>query len=453
MKARDVDGERIFLVLTLLVSLIQGLVGIAKFGYCGQDFDYHYNLLVTFPQGFSYKYTNPPALYALGQAIGTCLSQTWILELTAFVLLLLNTLSLWPLYFILKRIIGNRDIRYAAMLVATFVPFRVVHSVVFAPDALTVPVFVLVAWCAIRLFEKPGIGVRTWIQIASLMTLGMVSKYTFAGLLPALALIALHELVYAETGRSRLRIAVTAAMCLLVPSAVFLVEMDLSRKAQGATTVTQWLRPSQPQEMSVGDIVGLKARDIELLRAPQYFKDKIYEPHKYSYLGLLHVATFTDVLNYFQQDPDIARHVFDHTQQSAGLTRVRRVARRSRAAVIASLPLSLGALVGSVLIGVASLQRLLLNRGPAGLPLAIVTTLAVGFYAPIILNITKMVAAYQAGYWLPRLVMPAMLVFLILGFVLLDRIQAGTELSRSPILGRVCLAYTAALCVIYVSIT
>jgi hypothetical protein len=94
-----------------------------------------------------------------------------------------------------------------------------------------------------------------------------------------------------------------------------------------------------------------------------------------------------------------------------------------------------------------------LNRGPIAVPLAIVAVLGVGFYAPIILNITKMAWAYSGGYWLPRLVMPALLTFLAIGFVLLDRIQTGRDISRSPILGRVCLAYTAAVCAIYVRIT
>jgi hypothetical protein len=332
------------------------------------------------------------------------------------------------------------------------VPFRVVHSVVFAADALTVPIFVLVARCAIQLFEKPALAVRTWVEIGCLMTIGLVFKYTFAGLLPALGLIALHELVHVEAGRSRLIVALTAAGCLLAPSLVFLIQMDLSRQTQGTIMVTQWLKPSQPPEMNVGDIVKLKPRDIELLRAPQYFKDMIYQPHKYSYLGLLHLAAFTDVLNYFQQEPDIGRHRFDHKQQSTGLTRFHTVNVRSRAAVIASLPFSLAALVATLLVGVASLPRLLLNRGPVPLPLAIVTALAVGFYAPIILNITSMAAAYVAGYWLPRLVMPALLTFLILGFVLLDRILASLPPRRS-IVGQVCLAYTAALSVLYISIT
>jgi hypothetical protein len=229
--------------------------------------------------------------------------------------------------------------------------------------------------------------------------------------------------------------------------------MDLSRKAKGVTAVTQWLGPSEPAEMAIADIVGLKMRDLELLRAPQYFRDRIYEPHKYSYLGLLHVAMFTDVMNFFQQDPDIARHRLDHAQQSTGLPRTRRVQRRSRIAVVASLPVSAAALVGTMVIAVSSLQRLVLNRGTAALPLAILTALAVGFYAPIILNITRMVGAYGAGYWLPRLVMPSLLTFLMLGFVLLDRILAAPRLSRSAIPGRVCLAYTAALCAVYVSIT
>lgn len=439
--------------LTLAVVLIQGLIGIAKFGYCGQDFDYHYNLLIGFPQTFSYKYTNPPAIYAFGQAIGAFFSGTWMLELTALALLIINTLSLWLWYSIIKRIITSREVRYAALLMSAFVPFRVVHSIVFAADALTVPIFVSVTWLAIVLFEEPRKPLRTWVKIAGWATLGVLSKYTFVGVLPALALIAFHELVIQKSIRARLLVAVTALVCLFVPLRVLLVQMDLSAKAQGVTMVSQWVGRSEDSEMGVRDLVMFGPRDAEVLSAPEYFRHQIYEPHKYSYPALLHLATFTDVLNYFQQKVDIARHVVDHKQQSTGIVRSSGVTLRSRFAVVASLPFSLLAFVGTVLIGVASLPRLLLNRGPVSRPLAIVAMLGLGFYAPVVVNITRVVGAYTAGYWLPRLVMPSLLTFLVLGFVLVDRVLAMPRFRRSPRLAGIFLAYTAVACLAYLSIT
>src|SRR6185436_735632 len=170
--------DRVFVGITLAVCLVQGLVGVAKYGYCGQDFDYHYSLLTGFPRTFSYAYTNPPGLYALGWVAGL-VSRTWILEITAVMLVVLNTAALWLLSRILTRIIASPELRYAAILLAAFVPFRVVHAVVLASDALTVPAFVAVAWYAIRLFERPEHDARTWAIVGAFVTAGLLIKYTF----------------------------------------------------------------------------------------------------------------------------------------------------------------------------------------------------------------------------------------------------------------------------------
>ena len=454
MTATEMTGrERLIVWLTLAVVFIQGLIGIAKFGYCGQDFDYHYNLLVGFPQTYSYKYTNPPALYLIGQMLGAFFSSVWMLEITALAMLIANTLSLRVWYAIIRRIIANPDLRYAALLLSAFVPFRVVHSVVFAADALTIPIFVGVAWSAIRLFEAPAHPLRTWLTIAAWLTAGVVSKYTFVGLIPALVVVAFHQAVVQGSARARLVVAATAVVCLLIPLRAFLAQMDLSTKAQGTTMVGQWVGPGEDAEMRRRDLVVPKRRDLELFTAPEYFRHRLYEPRTYSYPALLHLATFTDVLDFFQQKVDIARHFVTHQQQDPDLVRARSVTQRSRVAVVMSLPFSVLALIGTVLIGVGSALRLVLNRGPISTTLAIVTMLALGFYGTVIANITRVVGAYTAGYWLPRLVMPAVLTFLILGLVLVDRWLERSRFGRSPRLARAALAYVAAMCLLYLSIT
>jgi hypothetical protein len=447
-------GERFFLAGVLAASLMQGLIGIAKYGYCGQDFAYHYKLLVTFPQGFSYEFTNPPGIYFLGYLVRRFLSDAFVLEATAFILLVGNVLALWLLHFVLKRIIGFTPLRCAALLIAAFVPFRVVHSIVYSADAVTVPLFVLVAWLAIRLFEKGECASCLWAMIGGLMTMAVFFKYTFVGMLPALALIAVHQFLHGGvSGRARRAVAAAAVLSLAVPGLAVWMQLELSRKAGGYTMEKQWLPPHLPREMTLRDMLLLKSRDVELLKAPQYFQDAVYETHRHSYPGLVHLAMFTDLLNYFQRPPEFRAHLVEHQKDSGQPIPRRPIASAlSPLAVVASLPLSAAALAGTILASFGSARRLLTNGG-APLAVAVLTSLALGFYAPIILNIRDMWGAYQAGYWLPRLVMPSLVTFLMLGFVLADRMLRARNDTEQAVVIRVMLAYAAIMSMVYVAIT
>jgi len=448
----DTPADRIFLGLTLLASLVQGLFGIAKYGYCGQDFGYHYAILRTFPAGFTYAYTNPPGVYALGYLVASVISKRFVLEGTAFVLLVVNVSSLWLLYGLVRRIITSRPIRWAAMLLATFVPFRVVHSIVYSGDAVTIPIFLIVVRQAIAMLDEDSMPIRRWVIIGASATIGMLFKYTFAGLLPPLALLAIHQFRTSGRDRGHRGVAVAGVICLLVPSSTFLVQMRLSSRANGTTVVSQWLAPGEPIQMTVADLVLLKRADREILKAPQFFQDELWQPHKYSYLALLHLATFTDVLNYLQEKPRLSAHWDVHMRDSDDLPRARAATIWSPIAVVGALPVTAAALLGALWFLVASLAWLAGQRGRAVMPLAVLCLLACGFYAPLVLNITKVKCPYSCGYWLPRLAMPSLLSFLILGFVTVDRAIAALPRGRG-ICARSCLVYTAILCVVFIVIT
>ena len=76
------------------------------------------------------------------------------------------------------------------------------------------------------------------------------------------------------------------------------------------------------------------------------------------------------------------------------------------------------------------------------------TALAWGFYGPIFFSLPWIGDPYTAGYWLPRLVLPGLTTFLVLGFVLVE-----FALRRTPFSPRVrtaleygLLAHTAVAC-------
>ena len=161
---------------------------------------------------------------------------------------------------------------------------------------------------------------------------------------------------------------------------------------------------------------------------------------------------FTDVLNYFQEKPRLSEHWDKHARDSDGLPRARVSTIWSPIAVVAALPVSAAALLGGLWFSVTSLAWLAGKRGRLVMPLAVLSLLACGFYAPIILNITKVRGAYTCGYWLPRLVMPSLLSFLILGFVIVERAIAALPRGRG-ICAWAWLAYAAILSVVFIIIT
>jgi hypothetical protein len=95
----------------------------------------------------------------------------------------------------------------------------------------------------------------------------------------------------------------------------------------------------------------------------------------------------------------------------------------------------------------------LFSRPPA-LPDAtvILTAMALGYYSPIFFSLHRLGDPYTAGYWLPRLVLPALLVFFSLGFLMVDtasrRWSPGSAVRR--VIPWAFAGYTAVACLLFV---
>lgn len=416
--------DRLFLGLLLAAGFAVGLRGILHYGYIGQDFLVHRRLILAFPslpRSVLYVQTTPPALYWLGSLVRG-LAPAHYLEATALAFLVLNAAGLWIFYGFLWDSMVNWQLRYSAAAFATFVPFRLIHSIVIAADAFALPLFALAALFSLRLFARPG-SLGAWAGLSLSLSAGVASKYFFIGMVPAAAVLLAAAITWRLPGPERLKWSVVGFLALAVPSEIFLLEMGESSKAKGTVTDLVWLRKGEPAVMRWRDILLLKESDLRLLSAPEYFRDRIYEVRKYSYPGLLHVSSVTDVMNLFQPPPDTvptewgrrAQEPFprDRTARSQGLQVL---------SVRLCLVYSAMAVAGTLWCAVLS-ARSLLRRVPLLPDAAVVmTVLAAGFFCPVFLSLTFLNDPYQAGYWLPRLVLPALLVFFSLGFVALDRL-------------------------------
>jgi hypothetical protein len=436
-----------FLIPLWALGIFVQVRGIGHLGYVGQDFNYHHDILLSYPAGYRFSLTNPPGLYWLGQLIRHLVGPAQGLPALALTFVALNALALGVLYGLLWQSVALPPLRWAAAALVTLVPFRLVQSVVFAADAFTIPIFILTACFSLRLFHDPR-RILPWVGLCLTLCVGMVCKYTVIGLLPAIALLLGSAIFRQVNGPARWKWAALGGFALAAPAAIFCLETG-----KGGGLHSHWLAPGEPAVMRWSDILLLKKNDRAVFSAPEYYRDEVYDYRKFSYAGLLHLSALTDCQSFFQSPPpDFDRAAFTRAPYEFRHVRSPRSQWLQSWSVRWSLPFSLLAVLGTVacavLTGIALFRPVpLLSSG-----LMVLTLLALGFYAPIFLNLHRVGDPYTAGYWVARLVMPALLVFYLLGFVLVDlacRRFASPAAARRIALG--VAGYTFVGCALFVS--
>lgn len=436
-----------FLAPLWALGVFVQLCGIRHFGYIGQDFNYHHQILLSYPAGYSFSLTNPPGLYWLASRIGHLVGPAREFSAIALTFAGLNAVALGGLYAMIWQGVTLPPLRWAAAGFVTLAPFRLIQSVVFAADAFTIPIFVLIACFCLRLFQNPR-QILSWLGLSLTLCLGMVCKYTFIGLLPALALL-LASALFRQVDRAALRRwSALGVLALAAPAAIFSLETRAGGRLTG-----HWLAPDEPPVMRWSDILLLKKSDLGIFSAPEYYRDEVYGYRKYSYAGLVHLSALTDCQSFFQPPPPEI--------DPAGFAPAPYEFQRVRAPLSQflqswsarwNLPFSILAVLGTLVCGALATVSLL-RSAPLVPPVIIVLTLlALGFYGPIFLNLHRVGDPYTAGYWVARLVMPALLVFYLLGFVLVD--LACRRLASTAAAHRIALGfagYTFVGCALFVS--
>ena len=446
-------SRRDLLLLGLLsaAGFALGLRGIIDYGYIGQDFYTHRVLIDTFPWSYSYMRTNPPGLYWFGSLIRARVGPAHYLDAIALAFLIFNSAALWIIYGFLWRGISGPRLRFAAAALATFVPFRVIHAIVLAADAFTLPFFALVALFSLRLFRNPS-SAASWAALSLSLSAAMFFKYTFIGLLPPVALLLAFAIFRRLEKQERLQWGAVGVLALALPAAAFGLQMRECAKMNGNVASGQWLPEGAPSVMRWSDILTLQKSDFGVLSAPEYLRGKLYALRRFSYMGLLHVSSFTDVLGNFQPPSD---HVFDDSNKLIGAPAARDRSPRSQALQVCSVPpvpYLLGPCrCGNPLLHPPQRPLLVFQRPPFADSNTVLTALAVGFYSTVFFSLHRLQDPYTPGFWMPRLILPALLVFFSLGFVLLD-----SECRRLERFGAVANAltwaitgYTLAVCAVF----
>jgi hypothetical protein len=408
-RARPMSGwERWALLAVLTLFVLTGINHIRHDAFIGQDFSFHEgctNLMLGRPTAwFSQDVTNRPLIYWIAIDGILLTGNRAPFEFAAGVFLLLNTGALWLMHDSSRRFISTPALRIAAVALIGLWPATTVTTVVFAADAMSTPPFALLGWSLIRWAEANNF--RAAIAFAALagcaLSLGNFAKFTFillpAGVVFAAALAARWKLA---PGRS---VVVLLALGALVPATVGITLHHLATRALEGRPQHHRFNWSGTGEMSWRSLLGLKASDVRIFDAPGYWDSTSIEGRKvlpllennsYSYLALLHLGTFTDVLDFSHGGSKRSGRPRPEPQKSF-----------SKASVRGGVIFSVGMLTAVALLALRLLKSIVRPERPPSFALIVWLLLGATWFVPLVLTLPFVHHAYDWGYWLPRLVLP-----------------------------------------------
>ena len=426
LESRIARAERALLFVILAATAVLQFNGVLHHGFMGQDWRFHSESAAKAIQlppfrWIVYAGSNPPGLYWLTGFVHYATGTSAYIAATSGVYVVFNLVALWGWARLAREAIRHPSLRVAAVVTLAFLPFRVIHSTVYAADTLAVLPFTLLPWLCHALFRTtdPGRQYRLIAGLSLALLVGIASKYTMASAVPvALGLVVLLRTRLASRG------VFTAALALvvIVPALFAFQQQQIYSRLPAGDGHQAWAR-----DMHWRSLVMFREADVDVLRAPSYAEQirgtkayRLLERNRVSYPALLHLSMFTDPLNIYQSDPSDsyfgARDGLHQTLMTV--------------AVNSAIPLSVLMLVaGGVYLGrvVSSLRSL------DGSLTTIVFGFSAAFFANIALFLPFVQHAYYYGYWQARLVMPALLGFCFLGFVLLDE-HLGSRVARAAVL-------------------
>ncbi|HEX4999634.1 MAG TPA: hypothetical protein VFY29_15510 [Terriglobia bacterium] len=423
------EGHAVF-VLFAIYAIVQ-VHALWLHGYSGQDFISHKSWIdqaAIDPWRYLTQYaagrTNPPLYHFIGGVLKRTLgANRYIFALGVFNVMM-SLVGAACIYGVARRIIRSAALRVSAIAFLLFLPVHVIHAEVIAADALATPLFWILVWLVTRF--RPDASRGFGVEIAVVVIIGFFVKFTF-GFVALACWIWVLSLWW--TGRLiGRRLAATALVVCVVPSLVVVFE---SIRFWPQTSNSWGLAPRTDLwhgEMTPRSLMWLRAADTDVLAAPSYNWQEngafeLLVNNKHSYPALAHLGIFTDILNIYQSDP------FDYYFGN----RTKRNHHRMQVSVRAGIPFSLLAATAVLFFLFRSTLGVALKRTDWTEVFALLLfSLAWAF--PIVFGMFFVVGPYNSGFWLPRLIVPALLAFFMLGFALLNDLPVRWRGVRAAIL-------------------
>jgi 4-amino-4-deoxy-L-arabinose transferase-like glycosyltransferase len=417
---------RIWWACGLGVSLALSVLAAFHGGYIGPDYYTHFTRLVGQSPIFDFAATSPPIYYLLGRGLFLLLGNAGAFPiLLSIVQATTNTVALWWFFVYTERRFSSRLIHLGLALFLAFLPVRIIHASTIGTDSTTIPLFVLLLFLFDRLLCDKNFPLKGASFVGLGLALAVWTKYSFMALIPATFLLVAW---LGAVRRWKLeQFLAICALSLILPSALALHSFWASSRVHGYNTEKHWLAKDEAPDMDYGDLFSIKAKDIELFRAPEYFRSKIRAPHRHSYLGLVHFGVFTDSMNLFQLPP-ADKDLRDVWVPDNKTRRPWKTSLMEASMILGMLWTTL--VLISVPWSLVCAFRALLGEGLERED--VVAILGTAFFLLMFLPIPFVSCGALFGYWTPRLILPSLLFFSLAAFLFIDRKIA---LQSKPIAG------------------
>lgn len=442
-------------VVIFILLLFEALQynAISRGNYAGQDFWAHCNIIMSsahFPwQALRVRCggDTPSTLYHfIAGRIVDLFGESKALDVIATVNCISNMVALFLFYLLIRKTIGSLLMRFSCFLFIVFLPITVITSVVISSDAFIAILFVSIVWVVIlsiqRLAQKRNClglmaagGMLLVIAFATKFILGLC----MLGILLVGAILGWCHIL------DKKQLWSGFIMLFLLPLVMGIFCYFAFIRFQ-----TIYIGPRiAGQSMSFQSLILLKDEDRQLLDAPYIhemkFRDgKSFQPldqnNYYSYPAMMHLSIFTDFLNIYQP---IRLQSLVKGMEDEYSNRIRSPENqdRMRLAVRSGLLFSFAAFIAVswlVLKTAYSVctRKMKLEYIYVLVPLILSLTVFLG----MALGLPFTFETYHRGTWLPRHVMPIILSYGMLMFVVLENVMVNKlAWVRWVILGTVIL--------------
>jgi hypothetical protein len=416
--AARMPGHRLLWAGALVLSFLLSAAAAYRGGYVGPDYWMHLSRLRDPSRFFDYAQSSPPIYDFIGHALFRLIGPKTAFPITlAIIQAAVNTVALWWFFLFSERRFRSSVLHLALVFFVTFLPVRMIHSVTSGADWLTVPVFVLLLYVFDRFLSEETSTPKNAAFLGLVLGLAIWSKYSFMAVLPAIFLI--FAFLWWKRAWSLKKFVTICALSLVLPTALVFHSYWASARAKDAVAQTVWLpkggAPGQP-DMSWRELFWVKTADLQLFKAPEYFKKEILAAHKHSYLGLVHLGTFADTMNIFQDLP--GSHSIDRILIPDLKTRRPWKTPVMAAAVCLGALWTVLALVGTTWLFFGAVRRLWrdkIEREDAAV------FMGIPYFLLLFLALPFVYSGALGGGWTPRLIVVPLLCFFWAGFLLLDR--------------------------------
>jgi 4-amino-4-deoxy-L-arabinose transferase-like glycosyltransferase len=405
---------RILWACGLGLSFLLSVAAAFRGGFVGPDYNTHFSRLIEAVKIVDFSTTDPPVYYLLGRGLFRLIGPNNGFPITLSILqAAVNTIAMWWFFLYSESRFRSRVIHLALVFFLTFLPVRIIHAVTIGTDCLTVPVFVLVLLLLDKFLSETTSTLQNAAFLGLGLALGICSKYSFMALLPAVFVV--FVILWRRRAWSLKRFALICALSLVLPSAFSLYNFWASSQG-GYSTHKLWLEKGMAPDMNYKDLLSVKANDVRLFKAPEYFKKEILVAHKHSYLGLSHMGIFTDPMNLFQ--------VFRLPPRLDGSLIPDLKTRRPWKTPVMQASMWLGtlwtflALIGTAWISFRTVRNLFRDKLE---PEDIAAFLGIAYFLLMFLPIPFIHAGVIFGYWTPRLILPSLLCFFWAAFLFIDQ--------------------------------